>query len=79
MRVKPGRGGSKGLACRPAISSGGRSHAIARRATILLGGTAAAALAIAQPANAIVINDQTAAAAGGIANYYARAINSPMS
>ena len=36
----------------------------------LLSGTATLALAIAQPAGAIVINDQVAAAAGGIANYY---------
>src|SRR5262249_5821379 len=47
-----------------------RSGAIARRSAILLSGTAAIALSIAQPAGAIVINDQVAAAAGGIANYY---------
>ena len=37
---------------------------------MLLSGTAAIALSIAQPASAISINDQVAAAAGGIANYY---------
>jgi hypothetical protein len=37
---------------------------------MLLSGTAAIALSIAQPATAISINDQVAAAAGGIANYY---------
>ena len=44
--------------------------AIARRSAILLGSTAAMALSIAQPVSAISINDQVAAAAGGIANYY---------
>jgi secreted trypsin-like serine protease len=44
--------------------------AIARRSAILLSGTAAIALSIAQPAGAITINDQVAAAAGGIANYF---------
>lgn len=43
---------------------------MARRSAILLGGTAAIALSMAQPAGAIVINDQVGAAAGGIANYY---------
>jgi outer membrane autotransporter protein len=43
---------------------------IARRAAILLSGTAAIALSMAQPASAISINDQVAAAAGGIANYF---------
>jgi outer membrane autotransporter protein len=47
-----------------------RAGSLRRRLAILLGGTAAVALSIAQPANAIVINDQTAAAAGGIAGYY---------
>src|SRR5262245_39817160 len=47
-----------------------RSGAIARRSAILLSGTAAIALSIAQPAGAISINDQVAAAAGGIANYF---------
>jgi secreted trypsin-like serine protease len=37
---------------------------------MLLSGTAAIAFSIAQPASAISINDQVAAAAGGIANYY---------
>jgi hypothetical protein len=37
---------------------------------VLLSGTAAIALSITQPASAIVINDQVAAAAGGIANYF---------
>src|SRR5262249_18529810 len=41
-----------------------------RRSAILLSGTAAIALSIAQPAGAITINDQVAAAAGGIANYF---------
>ncbi len=53
-----------------ATSSCRRSGAIKRRSAILLSGTAAITLSIAQPANAIVINDQTAADAGGIANYY---------
>src|ERR1700730_2503060 len=51
-------------------SSDRRLRPIARPAAILLSGTAAVALPIAQPASAIVINDQVAAAAGGIANYY---------
>jgi outer membrane autotransporter protein len=51
-------------------SSDRRLRTIARRSAILLSGTAAVALSIAQPASAIVINDQVAAAAGGIANYY---------
>jgi hypothetical protein len=64
MRAKP--------SCRPTASSEKRSGAIARRSAILLGGTAAIALSIAQPASAISINDQVAAAAGpgGIADYY---------
>ena len=37
---------------------------------MLLSGTAVIALSIAQPASAISINDQVAASAGGIANYY---------
>ncbi|MBV8512070.1 MAG: autotransporter domain-containing protein [Xanthobacteraceae bacterium] len=45
-------------------------RAIACRTAMLLGGTAVMALAITQPANAIVVNDQTATAAGGIGNYY---------
>src|SRR5262249_15193799 len=44
--------------------------AIVRRSAILLSGTAAVALSMGQPASAIVINDQEAAAVGGIANYY---------
>ena len=51
-------------------SSDRRLRTIARRSAILLSGTAAVALSIAQPASAIVINDQVAAAFGGIANYY---------
>jgi subtilase-type serine protease len=67
MRVKPDRGGSDG-GCEPPTSSA--IGAIARRSAILLGGTAAMALSIAQPVSAIVVNDQVAAAAGGIANYW---------
>src|SRR5499433_1835002 len=70
MRVKPARGGSNAGGCEPPISSARRWGAIARRSAILLGGTAAMALSIAQPVSAISINDQVAAAAGGIANYY---------
>jgi secreted trypsin-like serine protease len=44
-------------ACGPSASSDKRSGAIARRAAILLSGTAAIALSIAQPANAITITD----------------------
>jgi hypothetical protein len=44
--------------------------AIARRAAILLGGTAAIALATGQPAHAISINDAVANSVGGAANYY---------
>jgi hypothetical protein len=40
------------------------------RLAFLLSGTAALALSASQTAHAIVINDQTAAAAGGIANYF---------
>jgi outer membrane autotransporter protein len=68
MRIK--LGGSEAGGCEPATSSARRWGAIARRAAILLGGTAAMALSITQPASAISINDQVAAAAGGIANYY---------
>ena len=70
MRVKPARGGSNAGGCGPPTSSDRHSGAIARRSAILLSGTAAIALSIAQPASAISINDQVAAAAGGIANYY---------
>jgi secreted trypsin-like serine protease len=72
MHVKPVRDGSNAEGCRPPASSDRRRGTIARRSAILLGGTAAIVLAITQPADAIVINDQTAAAAGGIANYYDR-------
>src|SRR4249920_268114 len=68
MRIK--LGGSEAGGCEPATSSVRRSGTIARRSAILLGGTAAIALSMAQPASAISINDQVAAAAGGIANYY---------
>ena len=70
MRVKLARGGSNVGGCEPPTSPDRRSGAIARRSAILLSGTAAIALSIAQPASAISINDQVAAAAGGIANYY---------
>jgi outer membrane autotransporter protein len=69
MRVKPDRSRSDADGCEPPTSRR-RYGAIARRSAILLGGTAAMALSIAQPVSAIVINDQVAAAAGGIANYY---------
>jgi subtilase-type serine protease len=70
MRVKPARGGSNAGGCEPPTSPDSRSGAIARRSAILLSGTAAIALSITQPAGAITINDQVAAAAGGIGNYY---------
>ena len=66
MRVKPARGGSHVGGRDPPISSARRWGTIARRSALLLGGTAAIALSIAQPAGAISINDQVAAAAGGI-------------
>src|SRR5215510_10969496 len=66
MRVKPS---SEAGACRPSALSDKRLGAIARRSAILLSGTAAIALSIAQPAGAISINDPVAAAAG-VANYY---------
>jgi subtilase-type serine protease len=69
MRVKPDRGGSNAGGCESPTSSARRWGVIARRSAILLGGTAAMALSIAQPASAIVVNDQVAAAVGGIANY----------
>ena len=69
-RTKPAREGSKAGGCEPPTSAARRWGAIARRSAILLGGTAAMALSINQPASAISINDQVAAAAGGIANYY---------
>ena len=74
MRVKPARGGSNAGGCEPPTSSARRSGAIARRSAILLSGTAAIALSIAQPADAITINNQVAAAAGGIANYFVVAV-----
>ena len=67
MRAKPS---CEAGACRPSALSDKRSGSIARRVAILLSGTAAIALSIAQPAGAISINDQVAAAAGGIANYF---------
>jgi outer membrane autotransporter protein len=67
MRVTYSRGGSNG-GSQPSRPSYRR--VIARRSAILLSGTAAIALSIAQPASAISINDQVAAAAGGIANYF---------
>jgi uncharacterized protein with beta-barrel porin domain len=70
MRIKPAPEKSEAGGCEPPTSSARRWGAIARRAAILLGGTAAIALSINQPASAISINDQVAAAAGGIANYY---------
>jgi hypothetical protein len=66
MRAKPS---CEAGACRPSALSDKRSGVIARWSAILLSGTAAVALSMGQPANAIVINDQVAAAAGGIANY----------
>jgi uncharacterized protein with beta-barrel porin domain len=68
MRVKSGRGGSTGDGCKPPISSD--RHSSTRRTAMLLGSTAAVALSMAQPTSAITINDQVAAAAGGIENYY---------
>src|SRR5262249_34099524 len=67
MRAKPN---CEAGACGPSALSDKRLGAIARRSAILLSGTAAIALSIAQPANAIVVNDQVAAAVGGIANYF---------
>jgi hypothetical protein len=57
MRNKA-RGGSKADGCETPTSSARGRGAIARRAAILLCGTAAMALSIAQPASAISINDQ---------------------
>ena len=78
MRNKA-RGGSNAGGCEPTTSSARRWGAIARRSAILLGSTAAIALSIAQPVSAISINDQVAAAAGGIANYFDAGNQSPMS
>jgi hypothetical protein len=66
-------------AWRPSALSDKRPGSIARRSAILLSGTAAIALSIAQPAGAIVVNDQVAAAAGGIATTMTRTINFPTS
>ncbi|MFZ2138917.1 MAG: hypothetical protein WAV78_18610 [Xanthobacteraceae bacterium] len=49
MRIK--LGGSEAGGCEPATSSVRRSGTIARRSAILLGGTAAMALSITQPAS----------------------------
>jgi outer membrane autotransporter protein len=67
MRAKPS---FEAGACGPSALSDRRSGAIARASAILLSGTAAVALSMGQPANAIVINDRVAASVGGIANYY---------
>jgi hypothetical protein len=56
VRVKSGRGSNR-VGFEPQTSSCRRSGAIARRSAILLSGTAALALSIAQPARAITIND----------------------
>ena len=69
MGVTYARAGSDG-GCEPPRPSRGRLGLIACRSAILLSGTAAIAFSMAQPASAISINDQVAAAAGGIANYY---------
>jgi subtilase-type serine protease len=69
MGVTYARAGSNG-GCEPPRSSYRPLGVIARRSAILLSGTAAIALSIVQPASAISINDQVAAAAGGIANYF---------
>src|SRR5262249_20610611 len=69
MRIKSARARSDG-SHKSARSSHRRSGVMARRSAILLGGTTAIALSIAQPARAIVINDQVAAAVGGISNHY---------
>ena len=63
--------GRSDVGCEPLRPSYRRSGAIARRSAILLSGTAAIALSIAQPAGAIVINDEEAAkTVGGVAGYY---------
>ena len=54
MRAKPN---CEAGACGPSALSDKRLGAIARRSGILLGGTAAIALAITQPASAITITD----------------------
>ena len=70
MRVKPDRGGSNAGGCEPPTSSARRWGAIARRSAILLGGTAAIALSIAQPASAIVINDLVVPTLDAASGYY---------
>jgi trypsin len=70
MRVKPDRGGSNAGGCAPPTSSAKRWGAIARRSAILLSGTAAIALSIAQPANAIVINDLVVPTLDAASGYY---------
>ena len=69
MGVTYARAGSN-AGCEPQRSSYRRLGVIARRSAILLSGTAAIAFTLVNPASAIVINDQVAAAAGGIENYY---------
>src|SRR5262249_34616114 len=70
MRNKA-RGGSKAGGCLTPTSSARRSGAIARRSAILLSGTAAIALSIAQPASAIVINDRVVGPdQANVANYF---------
>ncbi len=69
MGVTYARAGSN-AGCEPPRSSYRRLGVIARRSAILLSGTAAIAFTLVNPASAIVINDQVAAAAGGIENYY---------
>ena len=70
MRVTSAYCGSN-RGCEPPRPSYRRLGVIARGSAILLSGTAAIALSIAQPASAIVINDQLAAMTpGGVGNYY---------
>jgi hypothetical protein len=63
------RAGSDG-GCEPPRPTYDRLGVIAGRSAILLSGTVAIALLMGEPASPISINDQVAAAAGGIANYY---------
>src|SRR5215831_19853037 len=68
-----GMGGSRGSAVDrddDVRSFDQRSSPMDRWRTALLGSAAAVAMLAGEPARAIVINDQVAAAAGGIANYY---------
>src|SRR5262249_15365785 len=69
VRVKSGRGRSDG-GCEPPRASYKRLGAIARRAAILLGGTAAMALLISQPARAISINDLVVPTLDAASGYY---------